>query len=234
LSLSSQPEVTQHAIRRQPTEDRALAAWEVVSVSVSALIAEWVVFALAGDNGLALLFPVATAAALILISHRARGESARDVGWRLDNFRHAARLLMPPMLAVSGLLVALGWYNSTLDFGRWEGGQSILGIPALSLLWGPVQQYALQGFINRRAQIVFGRGWASVLLVALLFALFHLPNPWLTLATFTGGLLWAYVYQRAPNLLAVGISHGLMTWVLVSSVPPAALHNLRVGFKYFG
>jgi membrane protease YdiL (CAAX protease family) len=56
----------------------------------------------------------------------------------------------------------------------------------------------------------------------------------LTFATFTGGLLWAYVYQRAPNLFAIGISHALMTWVLVSSVPPSALHNLRVGFKYFG
>ncbi|PYS78750.1 MAG: hypothetical protein DMF66_05195, partial [Acidobacteria bacterium] len=78
------------------------------------------------------------------------------------------------------------------------------------------------------------RGWASVLLVALIFAALHLPNPWLTVVTFAGGLLWAYVYQRAPNLLAVGISHSLMTWALVSSIPPSALHNLRVGFKYFG
>jgi membrane protease YdiL (CAAX protease family) len=216
------------------SEDRALAAWEIVSVAVSALLAEWVVFALASDRPAALVFPVATATAFMLVSHRARRESARDVGWRLDNFWRAARMLTPPMLAVSALLVGLGWYNSTLDFGRWEGGQSLLGIPALSLLWGPLQQYALQGFINRRAQVVFGRGWASIFLVAFLFALFHLPNPWLTLATFMGGLLWAYVYQRVPNLIAIGISHGLMTWVLVSSVPPAALHNLRVGFKYFG
>jgi membrane protease YdiL (CAAX protease family) len=104
----------------------------------------------------------------------------------------------------------------------------------LSLLWGPLQQYALQGFINRRAQILLGRGDLSVLLTGLLFALFHLPNPWLTLATFAAGLFWAWVYQRVPNLLAVGISHALMTWVLISSVSPAALHNLRVGYKYFG
>jgi membrane protease YdiL (CAAX protease family) len=214
--------------------DRRLAAWEIVAVSTSALIAEWVVYALAGGGALALMFPVATAVAFMLFSHRARRESARELGWRLDNFWRAARLLAPAMLAVSVLLVAIGWYRSSLDFGRWKGGQSILGSPVLSLLWGPLQQYALQGFINRRAQIVFGRGAASVLLVALLFALFHLPNPWLTFATFMGGLLWAYVYQRAPNLLAIGISHALMTWVLVSSVPPTALHNLRVGFKYFG
>lgn len=224
----------QSAIGNPQSEDRALAAWEIVSVAASVLIAEWVVFALAGDSAFALMFPVVTVIAFMLISHRARHESARDVGWRLDNFWEAARLLALPMLGVTVLLFALGWYTSSLNFGRWEGGQSILGVPALSLLWGPLQQYALQGFVNRRAQIVWGRGTASVFVVALVFALLHMPNPWLTVATFTGGLLWAYVYQRAPNLFALGLSHGLMTWALVSTVPPAALHNLRVGFKFFG
>jgi membrane protease YdiL (CAAX protease family) len=221
-------------VYRVESEDRVLALWEIVSVVVSVLIAEWVVFALAGDSPLALLFPVATVVAFMLLSHRARGETAREVGWRLDNFATAARLLAIPMLVVIALLVGVGLYTSNLDFVRWRGGQSLFGVPALSLLWGPLQQYALQGFINRRAQIVWGRGWPSILVVAFVFALLHLPNPWLTFATFAGGLLWAYVYQRAPNLIALGLSHGLMTWVLISSVPPAALHNLRVGFKYFG
>jgi membrane protease YdiL (CAAX protease family) len=215
-------------------EDRALAAWEIVAASASALAAEWVVGTLSGRGRLLLLIPVTTAVVFMLLSHRARGESAREVGWRLDNFAGAARLLLTPMLVVSALLVGLGWYAGTLDFGRWEGGQTIMGVPGLSLVWGPLQQYALQGFINRRAQVALGRGAPSVLLVALLFALFHLPNPWLTFATFAGGLLWAWVYQRVPNILAVGISHSLMTWVMISSVPAGALHNLRVGFKYFG
>jgi len=215
-------------------EERALAAWEIATVVASVMIAEWVVFALAGDGALALAFPVTTVLAFMLLSHRARRESARELGWRLDNFRQALRLLAPPLVVVAALLVALGWYTSSLDFTRWKGGTSIFGVAALSLLWGPLQQYALQGFINRRAQAVWGRGWTSVLVVAVIFAALHLPNPWLTFATFAGGLLWAYVYQRAPNLIALGLSHGLMTWVLVSSVPPAALHNLRVGFKYFG
>ncbi|HVF43785.1 MAG TPA: CPBP family intramembrane glutamic endopeptidase [Pyrinomonadaceae bacterium] len=221
-------------VYRVEGEDRALALWEIVSVVASVLVAEWVVFALAGDSAWALLVPVTTVIAFMLLSHRARGETAREVGWRLDNFWKAARLLAAPMAVCGALLVAVGWYTSNLDFVRWEGGQSLFGVPVLSLLWGPLQQYALQGFINRRAQVVWGRGWRSVLLVASAFALMHLPNPWLTFATFAGGLLWAYVYQRAPNLLALGLSHALMTWVLISSVPPSALHNLRVGFKYFG
>ena len=215
-------------------EDRALAAWEIAAASTSALAAEWVVGTLVGRGRLLLLIPVTTAVVFMLVSHLIRGESAREVGWRLDNFPKAARLLLAPMLAVSALLVGTGWYAGTLDFGRWEGGQSILGVPGLSLVWGLLQQYALQGFINRRAQAALGRGSLSVLLVALLFALFHLPNLWLMFATFAGGLLWAYVYQRAPNIFAVGLSHSLMTWVMISSVPPGALHNLRVGFKYFG
>lgn len=221
-------------IESHAAEDRALAAWEIVAASTSALAAEWVVGTLVGRGRLLLLIPVTTAVLLMLLSHRVRGESARDIGWRLDNFMKAARLLLSPMLAVSALLVGLGWYAGTLDFGRWEGGQSIMGVPGLSLVWGPLQQYALQGYINRRAQLALGRGFLSVLLVALLFALFHLPNPGLTFATFAGGLLWAWVYQRAPNILAVGLSHSLMTWVMISSVPPGVLHNLRVGFKYFG
>jgi membrane protease YdiL (CAAX protease family) len=216
-------------------EDRALAAWEIVVVVASVLIAEWVVFALAGDNNqLALLFPVVTVFAFMFLSHRLRGESARDVGFRLDNFWQAVRLLALPLAVVTALLFAFGWYFSSLDLTRWRGGTSIFGVAVLSLLWGPLQQYALQGFINRRAQLVFGPGWLSVIFVALVFAALHLPNPWLTAATFAVGLLWAYVYQRAPNIIAIGISHVVMTWVLISSVPPAALHNLRVGFKYFG
>ena len=86
-------------------------------------------------------------------------------------------------------------------------------------LWGLMQQYVLQGFINRRAQMALGRGWPSVLLVAFVFALLHLPNPWLAFATFAGGLVWAYVYQRAPNLLALALSHALMSMLLACRSP---------------
>ncbi|MEP6635263.1 MAG: CPBP family intramembrane glutamic endopeptidase [Acidobacteriota bacterium] len=214
--------------------DRSLAFWEIASVVTSCVIAEWVVSAVAGGSSFLITVPVLFAFAFMLWSHRLRGESARDVGFRLDNFVAAARVLALPMILGSALLVIVGYTIGSLNFLKWRGGQSVLGMPALGILWGLVQQYALQGFINRRAQIIWGKGVRSILFVALLFAAFHLPNPGLMVATFVGGVIWAAVYQRAPNLLALALSHGILTWVLISSVPASLLNGLRVGYKYIG
>jgi membrane protease YdiL (CAAX protease family) len=215
---------------------RALAAWEIVSVVTSSLIAEWAVFASAGFSRAWVCVPVGLALALMICSHRARGETLRDIGWRADNFWRALLLLAPPMLAgaLALAVAARVWFGTSLRFGEARAGWSLLGLPVWGFAWGLLQQYVLQGFINRRAQSVCGRGWPSVLAVASIFALLHLPNAWLTAATFAGGLLWAWAYQRAPNLLALALSHALMTWVLVSTLPDTALRGLRVGFKYFG
>ncbi len=214
--------------------DRSLAFWEIVSVMTSCLIAEWVVFSIGRANPWALAVPVGLAFGFMFMSHRLRAESAREIGLRFDNFIAAARLLILPMCAAAVVLVIIGYATGSLSFRRWTGSQSILGLPALGVLWALMQQYALQAFINRRAQVVWGPGLRSVLFVASMFAVLHLPNPLLTGVTFAGGLLWAAVYQRAPNILALALSHSLMTWVLISTVPEASLNNLRVGFKYFG
>ena len=118
--------------------------------------------------------------------------------------------------------------------GQGHAERPILGQLFLGFGWGMVQQYVLQSFINRRAQVIRGPGWFSILLVAVVFAGLHLPNPWLTVITFAGGVVWATVYQRAPNIFALAVSHSVMTWVLVSTLPASALNHLRIGFKYFG
>jgi membrane protease YdiL (CAAX protease family) len=210
--------------------ERSLAAWEMASVVSSFLIAEWMVMPFAGNSKLVAALPVGLAFALILLSHQAHAESAREVGWRLDNFGQAARLLIPPMLVGAIVLVGVGLMMKSLRFDRQQVLEWAVWLP----LWGLMQQYVLQGFINRRAQILYGRGTKSILLVASIFALLHLPNPWLSVATFAGGFVWAYIYQRAQNLPALALSHALMSMLLALSLPPATLNSLRVGIKYFG
>ena len=206
-----------------------LAVWEIVSVVASFLIAEWVVLAFVGSSKLILAVPIALALALMMISHRERGETAREVGFRLDNFLSAARsLLLPTVGAVLVIMAVAFVLNQGLISAPWRNRFLLLPV------WALVQQYALNGFINRRSQLVMGKGWQSVVVVALIFGLLHLPNPLLSVLTFAGGLIWAFVYQRHPNLFALALSHSIISITLALAVSSKWLDSLRVGFKFFG
>lgn len=214
--------------------DRALAAWEIVSVASSVLVAEWILSAAGGRSKLIVAIPTTLAFVLIVYSHILRRENARDLGFRLDNFLSALKLLVLPMILIAGSSLLIGFFSgSRFDFFRWHAERLIVFQLVLGFGWGFLQQYVLQSFMNRRAQIVWGRGAKSILLTALIFSALHFPNPWLVVVTFVGGLVWAFVYQRQPNLFALALSHSVMTWVLVSTLPPSALNHLRIGLKYF-
>ena len=214
--------------------DRALAAWEIGSVVSSILIAEWILSAAMGRSRLVVAIPIALAFVLMISSHRLRGESLGELGFRFDNFLPAGKLLLLPMFLIAVFCLLGGWwFGGEINFLRWHTGRPIAGQLVLGFGWGLVQQYVLQGFINRRAQIIWRQSWLSVFLVAMTFGGLHLPNPWLTLVPFVGGAIWAAVYQRAPNLFVLAVSHSLMPWVVISTLPGSTLNHLRIGASFW-
>jgi hypothetical protein len=211
------------------TSTKALALWEVLSVVTSCLLVEWVVFSFAGGSKLVGAVPVLLAVGFMLYSHREHGESAKEIGFRTDNFLAACRLLLLPTAAVVLVVGMVAWFTQHSIFvAPWRN--RFLLLP----LWALFQQYVLNGFINRRAQLALGKGTRSVLLAAAVFSLLHFPNPLLAILTFVGGLIWAAVYQQQPNLFALALSHTVSSITLALTISPKLLESLRVGFKYFG
>lgn len=220
---------TKNSLEQLPAGmERSLPLWEIFSVVTSCLIAEWAVLVFIGRNKAIMAIPVGLAFALMLYSHRERGESLRDIGLRADTFLAACRLLLIPTVLAVILILVFGRFTSQAHFATWRW--RFVALP----LWALFQQYVLNGFINRRAQLAFGSGVKSIAVVAIAFSILHLPSPLLALLTLVAGLTWGFIYQRAPNLYALALSHSAVSLTLAMTISPYWLNGLRVGFKYFG
>lgn len=208
---------------------RFIAALEIISVIFSVLITAWVLSPLQLQQRWIEAIPGLLALALMIYSHWIHRETPLLLGFTAKNFWRAWQLLLLPMLIVGVLLLTIGFFAHSLQFGR-RFWLSLLLLP----LWGLTQQYILQGFIYRRLQIILPPEKKSlqIFLAALLFALVHAPNVPLMFLTLVGGLVWTWVYDRAPNLWALGISHGLMSAIAMSSLPAWFLQSMSIGYKY--
>jgi membrane protease YdiL (CAAX protease family) len=218
---------------------RAVSALEITSVFVTVLIISWAITPLQPWPRWVAALPALLAMALMINSQRERGESLREVGLGFEHFFHALRLLASPTLIACAGFAAIG-YSTGSFHGVSHSWKTALATP----VWALIQQYVSQAFIYRRVRFLLlddsftpeerrRRTRLAILLNAAIFSSAHAPNPSLMILTFAGGLIWSWVYERAPNLPAIALSHAAVSLTLMSSLPPWLLPSMRVGYKYF-
>lgn len=168
---------------------------------------------------------------VLLSGHANLAGSLRDAGFRFDTAAHAAALLAPLTGLIIALTVLAGHLLDSIDFPTPNDAWVSL---FEAFAFGLAQQYVLLAFFYRRLQRLLRHNVLAVIATALVFAIFHLPNPFLTIVTLVAGLLSAAVYQRAPNLWINGLAHGLISYHLYHALPLAITGALRVGPGYQG
>lgn len=182
----------------------------------------WVADPLVDVPGPWIVLPVVIVIALCIAHNRASGD------WGFSGRAFIPALLWSIALTVP--LVAALWV-----IGHAMGPAPIRRAPLLDFLyvivWGGAQQFVLQTVVLRDSQAVAGRG--AVLLAAAIFASLHLPNPFLVIVTFTGGLAWCWIYARQPNILPLALSHAVATVAILMSFDPSVTAGLRTGWHYF-
>jgi len=194
------------------------------TVAIVALILGymWVADPLVDVPGPWVLLPAVIVIALCIAHNRKSGD------WGLSRRAFVPALLWSVALTIP--LVAALWF-----IGHAMGPAPIRRAPLLDFLyvivWGGAQQFVLQTVILRESQAVAGRG--AVLLAAAVFASLHLPNPFLLIVTFIGGLAWCWIYSRAPNILPLAVSHAAATVAIQMSFNPSVTNALRTGWRYF-
>jgi len=169
---------------------------------------------------------------IAIIGHLWRGESARNIGVRWDNWRPAARnAAYFAAITITGTL-AIGLLLDSWHFPGWKA--AALSIP-VTIVWATAQQYGLLCFFYRRFHDVLGSGSviASAAGAGILFAVFHMPNNFLMIVTLVAGMVACLFYRAVPNVFAIGIAHALISFTLYHALPNDLTGQLRVGPGYY-
>jgi membrane protease YdiL (CAAX protease family) len=151
--------------------------------------------------------------------HGEWGLSRRVLG---PSLRYGLAITVPLTLVILTAGAAIGTIHDRRDF---------LGSLGPLVIWGGVQQWVLQTVVLREAQRTTSRR-RGIVIAALLFGAIHLPNPFLTAVTISGGLVWCWLYDRYPNIIPLALSHGLGTLAILYAFDAAITGRLRIGASY--
>ena len=150
---------------------------------------------------------------------------ARAWGFRLDNFLPALRRCV--YLVVPATIGAFLYGRLT---GRLPLPDSFWLILLIYPVYGIAQQVALQILVNRNVRSLIPSLAIRAGLIGLLFGAAHTPTWILVALTCCAGIVFTWVYEHYPNVLAIGVAHGFlgaMAYYLVLGIDPLAQWNAQ-------
>jgi hypothetical protein len=169
--------------------------------------------------------------AAILFSQWFYRDTLDEMGLTGREFRPCARASLPVLavVAVTGVLYGLWVHQSA----------SPLASPHVWLLfggyfvWCSFQQYLTQSYFHRRLMRVIRSPHLRSLVIGLLFAGAHIPNPVLMAATFAGGIVFAEIFVRHPSIWPLACVQAVAGFLIGGLSPEWIIHSMRVGPGYF-
>ena len=166
---------------------------------------------------------------VVISTFRSR-QSAKALGFGLSGVRRSLWIVCAAMLAAA-LVIGIASRMHTLHVVVFRGISVELSVLAYTL-WALVQQFVLQDFFLVRLLRLSPTRAAAVSIAAVLFAVTHLPNPLLTVATLAWGAAACTLFLRYRNLYSLGIAHAILGLCLAIAVPNTVHHQMRVGLGY--
>lgn len=173
-----------------------------------------------------IVFPVWLVASFLL-----NKDTPRSLGWRADNLWSATKLSTEVLLPCALAVVLTGFFLGAAH-------RSILplliprrffGYMAFCLL----QQVGLNSLVTNRVVTAMGGPVRASLVVGLLFALLHWPNPVLVPLTAIGGILMSWLFVKERNILPIAVWQGILGTLVWWAFPVAWHHAMRVGPGFY-
>jgi len=171
------------------------------------------------------LGPIALLATLTLVLLRRQSVDELGLGWRG---------LLPSLWI---LPAAAAWTAASVLAASAGGTLHALHNPDLGhvggyVIWTIYQQFLLQDYFMPRLTRALASEDAAVGLTAVLFAVAHLPNLWLAVATLVWGAVSCTLFRRYHSVYVLGLAQGILGLCFAVCIPDALHHHLRVGLGY--
>lgn len=135
-------------------------------------------------------------------------------GFRKDGFSQTLVFLIPFIIICIFGSIILGEVNTSISILNWR----IVPILFLYPLWGLFQQYIMLVLIADNLielEKIELKKYQAIIITSLLFSFIHYPSLFLMVFTFFMELIFLFAWFRWKNLLALGLTHGIIATFLL-------------------